>query len=192
MKEDQTSKIILQNAVTLFSKKGFHGVSMRELAAAAGCSLPSLYYYYQNKAELFYEITVRQFFKITDAMNKKIDLSAPPEELYWQVIQSRKELTGFERDVYKMALRVWLGFEDHPGAREKIMEWENKRLSANLGLMQNALGDSPQRQDIMEILINYMENMINKIILLDAPADEESVKRQLHLLFSCTEKTSKT
>lgn len=188
MKEDEISKTILQNAVSLFSKKGFHGVSMRELAAAAGCSLPSLYYYYQNKAELFYEITVRQFFRITDAMNQKIDLSATPEALYWQVIQSRMALTGFERDVYKLALRVWLGFEDHPVAREKIMDWENKRLSANLSLMQHALGDCAQRQDIMEILINYIENMINKIILLDMPVDEDSVKRQLHLLFSCAER----
>ena len=56
---------ILKESVGLFSEKGYHGASMRDIAAAAGCSLPMLYYYYKNKDELFYAVAYSEFVLLT-------------------------------------------------------------------------------------------------------------------------------
>ena len=174
---------ILENAVRIFSEKGFYGTTTREIAAASGCSLPTLYYHYKSKSELFEEIVVNQFFKITEKMNRAIDLNAKPEDLYFQVLMTRKSLKGFEKEVFKMALKVWLGFEGDGKARDQIMDWENKRANANKRFIDKAVRNESVREDVTEILINYMENVINRIILLDEEMDEEKIKKQIALLF---------
>jgi len=174
---------ILENAVRIFSTQGFHGTSMRDIATASGCSLPTLYYHYNSKSELFEEIVVNQFLKITQKMNAKIDLNAKPEELYFQVLRTRKELSGFDREVFQMALKVWLGFEGEGKARDQVIEWENRRAEANRKIIDKAIPNESIREDVTEILINYMENVINRIILLNEDIDDEKLRNQIALLF---------
>jgi len=174
---------ILENAVRIFSTQGFHGTSMRDIATASGCSLPTLYYHYNSKSELFEEIVVNQFLKITQKMNAKIDLNAKPEELYFQVLRTRKELNGFDREVFQMALKVWLGFEGEGKARDQVIEWENRRAEANRKIIDKAIPNESSREDVTEILINYMENVINRIILLNEDIDDEKLRNQIALLF---------
>ena len=72
----------MENAVRIF--KGFHGISIRDIANASECSLPTLYYHYKSKDKLFEEIVINQFFIIIEKMNRKLYLNAKPEELYFQ------------------------------------------------------------------------------------------------------------
>lgn len=174
---------ILENAVRIFSEKGFHGTSMRDIAGASECSLPTLYYHYKSKNELFEEIVVGEFLKITEQMNRRVDFTASPEELYFQVIKTRMELEGFDKEVFKMALKVWLGFEGEGKPREQVMNWENERVEANKRFIDKVVRNESVREDVTEILINYMENLINRIILLDEKMDEEKIRRQIALLF---------
>lgn len=52
-KEDQATKnLILSEAVSLFSQRGFNGVSMRDLASAVKISPGALYYHFPNKKVL--------------------------------------------------------------------------------------------------------------------------------------------
>jgi len=150
-----TKERLLRNAVSTFSEKGFHGTSMREIAKASGCGLPTLYYHYSSKAELFEEIVVNQFLKITEKMNRQVDFTEKPEEIYLQVIRTRIRLEGFDKEVYKMALKVWLGFEDSGKAREQILDWERKRADSNRRIIERGIANEALREDIMEILINY-------------------------------------
>jgi hypothetical protein len=93
------------------------------------------------------------------------------------------ELKGFDKEVYKMALKVWLGFEGEGRAREQILDWERKRSGANRRFIDKAVDNEHVREDVTEILINYMENMINRIILLDENIDDDKIRRQIALLF---------
>jgi len=64
---------ILAEATRLFSSKGFHGVSVREIVEASGITKPTLYYYFHNKAHLFEQIiggSLAEFRKqIEEALN---------------------------------------------------------------------------------------------------------------------------
>ena len=182
---DQSKKDrLLENAVKIFSEKGFHGTNMREIANASECSLPTLYYHYKSKNELFEEIVVNQFLKVTEKMNQKLDLNASPEDLYFQVLKTRKDLEGFDKEVFKMALKVWLGFEGEGKAREQIVDWENRRAESNRQFLDKVVRNESVREDVTEIFINYMENIINRIVLLDEDINDERIRRQIALLFS--------
>src|SRR3954454_16310254 len=47
---------ILEEAARLFVAYGYHGISMREIAEAAGLSKAGLYYHFKDKEDLFLAI----------------------------------------------------------------------------------------------------------------------------------------
>ena len=51
-----TAELILEEAAELFAQKGFAATSIREIAAAAGVTKPTLYYHFENKDGLIREI----------------------------------------------------------------------------------------------------------------------------------------
>ncbi|MHC5091366.1 MAG: TetR/AcrR family transcriptional regulator [Planctomycetota bacterium] len=59
-KEDVRNRI-LDVAEALFCERGFEGVSVRELTAAAGCNLAAVNYYFGGKDKLYAEMFRRQF-----------------------------------------------------------------------------------------------------------------------------------
>lgn len=50
---DGLGERILDVAIRLFASKGFAETSTREIAVAAGCTKPALYYHFDSKANLF-------------------------------------------------------------------------------------------------------------------------------------------
>jgi AcrR family transcriptional regulator len=52
-------ELILKEATGLFMKKGYKGLSMREIALAANLSKAGLYYHFKDKEHLFLEILKR-------------------------------------------------------------------------------------------------------------------------------------
>ena len=48
-----TKSRILDASLTLFSEKGYHAVSVAEIADAVGIKAPSLYKHYKSKRDIF-------------------------------------------------------------------------------------------------------------------------------------------
>ncbi len=69
------SEKILQTAKSLFVQKGYHGMSMREVSEALGVSKAALYYYYQDKEQLFLAILDSDLEASSAALN---DIIARP------------------------------------------------------------------------------------------------------------------
>jgi AcrR family transcriptional regulator len=52
----QRKRIILEQALALFARRGFHGVSVDEIAAAAGITKPVLYDHFSSKHDLYIQV----------------------------------------------------------------------------------------------------------------------------------------
>jgi AcrR family transcriptional regulator len=52
----ETKNQIMEAGLNLFSKKGLHGTSSREIAAEAGVAIGSFYSYFKDKRDLFIEL----------------------------------------------------------------------------------------------------------------------------------------
>lgn len=51
-------KVVLDAAVTLFTRVGYHGASMRDIAGEADVTVASIYYHFKSKQEILQEIMV--------------------------------------------------------------------------------------------------------------------------------------
>ena len=68
---DDTSKRVrerlLDAAEELFCERGFEGASIRDIAAAAGCNIASVNYYFGGKEKLYIEVWRRHLVQMRDA-----------------------------------------------------------------------------------------------------------------------------
>ena len=55
-KNGHTRDRILDEAESLFARKGYHGVSVRNITGAAGCNLAAVNYHFGNKQNLYLEV----------------------------------------------------------------------------------------------------------------------------------------
>jgi AcrR family transcriptional regulator len=65
-----TAERILTVATACFARKGYHGSSMREIAGEAGISIATLYYYAQNKDDLYRQVFERQYLEENELIGK--------------------------------------------------------------------------------------------------------------------------
>ncbi len=66
-------EMILESAITLFEKKPFHEINMREIAKNIGISPASIYRFFSSRDDLFCEILIRELNEIKKAINQQID-----------------------------------------------------------------------------------------------------------------------
>ena len=104
----ERKQAIVEAAIRLFSEKGFHGVTTRELALAVGVSEPVLYQHYQTKRELYAAIIE---FK-----------SCEVEAKIGQANCAITDLTGTDREILlSVALNIARWHEEDPALSRLLL-----------------------------------------------------------------------
>ncbi|BDU77530.1 TetR/AcrR family transcriptional regulator [Mesoterricola sediminis] len=83
-KSERSQAAILQAALRLFSKQGYRGTSIREIAEAAGLSTGNVYHHFPDKETLFTTL-LGQYFEAIESpefpFNKALAAGAFPDDL---------------------------------------------------------------------------------------------------------------
>lgn len=183
MKETSLKERIMVKAVELFSEKGYYGTSIREIANSVECSLPMLYYYFKNKNDLYEEIAYAEFLRINERLKSELPKHEHVKEIYTQYILQRKKLSEYEKSVYKLALKAWMRTEGNVEIQLKLKEWEESRIEFSRNLLKKHWGDSPESDILVIIFIRLLENMINKLVLINEDIPEKQIRAEINILF---------
>lgn len=76
-------KQILDAAVTVFARHGYHPASMDEVSEVAGVSKPMIYSYLGSKEDLFLACIRREANRLIDAVQAGIDVDAAADMQLW-------------------------------------------------------------------------------------------------------------
>ncbi|MFQ5498904.1 MAG: TetR/AcrR family transcriptional regulator [Candidatus Zixiibacteriota bacterium] len=95
---------ILRAASRIIARDGFEGASVRDVAAAAGVNLSSLYYYFTNKDELLYTLQRRTFEALVHNLKQRLEQCTTAEERLRAVISSHFELFAGNIDDLKLCV----------------------------------------------------------------------------------------
>lgn len=68
-----TETRIIDCAESLFSQRGYHGTSTREIAAAAGISIQTLHYHCGNKETLYEKVLSKSVVAVTEMINRHVE-----------------------------------------------------------------------------------------------------------------------
>lgn len=117
---------MLDAAVRVFSRQGFHAASMDEIAEDAGISKPMVYAYLGTKEELFIACLHREGTRLMEAIVAGVGTNLPPDEQLWRGLRAFFGFVGAHRDGWAMLYRQARGQQPFAGAlatmRERMVE----------------------------------------------------------------------
>src|SRR5512144_1650423 len=79
---------MLDAAVKIFARRGFHAASMDEIAELAGVSKPMVYAYLGAKDELFLACLRREATLLLEAVASGVEPSARPDQQLWNGLRA--------------------------------------------------------------------------------------------------------
>lgn len=117
-RQDNRREVLLDAAAREFRARGFHAVTMRDIAREAGMIAGSIYYHFPSKEDLFlavYEEGVRRISARVAAAIAGID---DPWQRLASACRAHAEMLLAESDYAQVILRVFP--DDVPAAREHL------------------------------------------------------------------------
>ncbi|MGE5698387.1 MAG: TetR/AcrR family transcriptional regulator [Candidatus Sericytochromatia bacterium] len=125
---------MLDAAVEMFSRNGYHETSMDAIAAEAEISKPMLYLYYGSKEELFGACLDRELGRFIEAVRADIDLMQSPKELLRSTILAFLHYIDANRAswivLYQQATSSQLYSHTVREGRERIVDLVARLLSS--------------------------------------------------------------
>jgi AcrR family transcriptional regulator len=100
---DGTHRRLLEEALVRFGERGFHGVSVREIATAAGIRASSVYAHLESKEQLLFELMLIGHEEHHDRLNQALlDAGADPVDQITKLMTAHVEMHA----VYPLLARV--------------------------------------------------------------------------------------
>jgi AcrR family transcriptional regulator len=140
-RKEQQRAHLLETAVKLFGKHGYHGTTVPMIVEASGASTGSFYFYFRNKEDVFAAALDGFGARIAAALNEAIDAAGPEPK--------RKMRAAIERLVTFMAenpdeARIFIVETSGLGGRlqqirRKIVDSHAKAVQAALALLNPSL-----------------------------------------------------
>lgn len=99
---------VLDAADSLFSRRGYRGVSLDQVAGDAGISKPGLYAYFGSKEGLYAAALRRANQRLMEAIEAAVAGVDAPQERLWQGILALFDFVEGNRDAWRMLRRASL------------------------------------------------------------------------------------
>ncbi|MFV2102509.1 TetR/AcrR family transcriptional regulator [Micromonospora sp. LOL_024] len=96
---------MLDSAVRTFSRRGYHGASMDEIAEVAGISKPMVYAYLGHKEDLFVACLHREGTRMMEAIAGAAAPHLPADERLWRGLRAFFGFVGAHRDGWAVLYR---------------------------------------------------------------------------------------
>lgn len=172
---------IKEVAVEQFNANGYHGTTIRNIAKEVNCSLPMIYYYYKNKKELFDEIIKKEFFNIIkkQASNLKIDNVI---DFYTKFIYDLNFLSSYDKQVYRLGIKVYLLFDGDEELMNLMDEWEKSILPRHLEILKPYTKNMKNEKAVVRTLVHLLETMIENIVVKNRYLPEDEIREEISVV----------
>jgi AcrR family transcriptional regulator len=133
MTESYARQRILETSVSLFAKKGYAAVGVREIAAQAGVNLAMISYYFGGKIGLLKALMEEFFEGYSRCLSHGHDETIAPEERVRRIIAS---IVTFVREHTELAL---VTYNELPFDVPEIAELKAERVSSMMARLHNLI-----------------------------------------------------
>ncbi|MFC0526141.1 TetR/AcrR family transcriptional regulator [Phytohabitans kaempferiae] len=124
---------MLDSAVRVFSRRGFHAASMDEIAEDAGISKPMVYAYLGTKEELFVACLEREGNRLMEAIAAEVVGADTPDQQLWRGLRAFFGFVGAHRDGWAVLYRQARGQQPFASASAEMRERMVEVVAVMLG-----------------------------------------------------------
>jgi len=106
---------ILRSAQEVFAREGFQEATMDKIAQNAGVSKGTLYLYFKNKTDLFFNAISEKLDEFISLIEKSLKGDQPPLKKIWNVVSTQMEFFEDHKAFFKVCLNIRGGlYLEHP------------------------------------------------------------------------------
>ena len=181
MVEKHMRERIKEVAIEHFNSNGYHGTTIRNIAKDADCSLPMVYYYYNNKKDLFDEIIKKDFF---DLLERQTALLRTDNiiDLYTQFVYDLNYLSNYDKKVYRLGIKVYLSFDGDEELMDLMDDWEKTILPRHYQILEPHLKNVDNDIAIVRTLVHLLEALIESIVVKNRFLPEEEIREEISIV----------
>ncbi len=185
MNEAELSEKIKQTAVEHFNRDGYHGTTIRHIANEVGCSLPMVYYYYKSKKDLFHEIIKNDYFALLQKQSQQLKMTNVID-FYTAFVFGINHLSAYDKMVYRLGIKVYLGFDGDDELADIMNEWEKNILPRHHALIMPHLKSAANSAAVVRTLMHLLENLIESIVVKNRFLSEQEIREELSVVLAGT------
>jgi len=132
---------MLDAAVAVFSRRGYHDASMDEIAEEAGISKPMVYAYLGTKEALFIACLHREGTRLMEAIARESEPDLQPDEQLWRGMRAFFSFVAAHRDGWSVLYRQARGQE--PFAAQ-LSGMRQRMIEVVAGSLRRCVGDASE------------------------------------------------
>jgi len=103
-KSQETRRLVLESAIRAFARRGYASTSVDTILEETGLSKPTLYYYFENKADLFRAILAFAYDETFRLMNEATARGGTAEETLVNVAEALFVFAKAHEDLMRLVL----------------------------------------------------------------------------------------
>ncbi|MDD4164414.1 MAG: TetR/AcrR family transcriptional regulator [Eubacteriales bacterium] len=185
MVEKDLRERIKEVAVEHFNANGYHGTTIRNIANDVNCSLPMIYYYYKNKKELFDEIIKKEYFILLKKQASLLNIDNIID-FYTKFIYDLNSLSKYDKQVYRLGIKVYLSFDGDEELMDHMDEWEKSILLRHREILKPYTKNVNNEKVIVRTLVHLLETMIIDIVVKNRYLPEDEIREEIAIILqSC-------
>jgi AcrR family transcriptional regulator len=155
---------ILRAAEKLFAEKGFHGMSMFDLAKSAEFSVGTLYHFFKSKEEIYYTLLIEKLDLFQSGLDKEVGQYPPGSAQILALIKASIEFFQENQDFFRIFIQERSTAELSVGvAAGKELR---KRYLAYVDFVTKVMTKAVEKGDIEEF--NPLELAYSLVGMLDS------------------------
>ncbi|MDW8317376.1 MAG: TetR/AcrR family transcriptional regulator [Anaerolineae bacterium] len=136
---------ILQEATRLFVERGYHGLSMREIAEAVGVSKAGLYYYFKDKEDLFLAILLGNLSRLEQILQEARQAPTARQQIE-HFVRALFRWPPEERAIIRLASQEMEHLSQHG-----VAEFSRLYYAKFIGQVQAILAEGVQRGELRPV-----------------------------------------
>lgn len=141
-------QMMLDSAVRVFSRRGYHAASMDEIAEDAGISKPMVYAYLGTKEEVFVACLQREGTRLMEAIADEVVGADTPDQQLWRGLRAFFTFVGAHRDGWAVLYRQARGEQPFASASAEMRERMVEVVEMMLGRALAAEGREVRGTDL--------------------------------------------
>jgi AcrR family transcriptional regulator len=145
---------ILRGAYEVISRKGYANASIREIAAAAGMPIPTMYLYIKTKEDLLYFMSNEYLSRLTKHFEETLNTSSSATETLASVIAEYVEYCGKNRKLINLVYREGKSLSREN--REKIFTMDRSFVGIWEKIIEHGKATGEFKVDDAALAANYM------------------------------------
>lgn len=177
-RKELTRELLLDAAIEVFARQGYHGASLEDVAAAAGFTKGAVYSNFSTKADLFMALLVRETARRNVALARAIASESvedlPDMAAGWLARQATEQ-----RDWDVLTMEFWLAAARDPEIARRLREGRQEIMDELGRLVDARLAASGTPADLSGRDIVTLVDALGTGLLVNSLVEPEAIRPEL-------------